>query len=232
MSTVLAVRHLAFEDLGLLAPMLADRGHTVRYLDAGVETIGSESLLEPDLVVVLGGPIGVADEDRYPFLTAELEALSARLAGRRPTLGICLGAQLMAKILGGSVTTAGPTEIGYAPLRLTDQAQHTPLRHLDGVPVLHWHNDFFSIPPDAVRLASTPSCPNQAYAIGAEILGLQFHLETPPADLERWLIGHAAALVAAGIDPRQLRQQAAQAGPGLTAAAGRVLAEWFAAIEL
>ena len=232
MNTVLAVRHLAFEDLGVIAPLLADRGHVVRYLDAGIDPFGPESLLEPDLVVVLGGPIGVADVDRYPFLAAELEALGIRLAAQRPTLGVCLGAQLMAQLLGGSVTRSEHTEIGYAPLTLTDRAYDTPLRHLEGVPVLHWHNDFFSIPPGAARLASTPACPNQAYAIGAEILGLQFHLETPPTDLERWLIGHTEALAAAGIDPRDLRHQAAQAGPDLMAAAQRVLSDWFSAIGL
>ena len=150
MSTVLAVRHLAFEDLGLIEPMLADRGHTLPYLDAGIDPIGNQSLLEPDLAVVLGGPTGVAEVDR-----------------------------------------------------------------------------------GAVRLASAPACPNQAYAIGAEILGLQFHLETPPTDLERWLIGHAEALAAAGLDPRHLRHEAAEAGPGLMAAAAdRVLADWFTAIGL
>lgn len=232
MKTVLAVRHLAFEDLGLLEPLVVDRGHTVGYLDAGVDPIGAESLLEPDLVVVLGGPIGAGDEDRYPFLTGELDALSARLAEHKPTLGICLGAQLMARVLGGSVTPSGQAEIGYAPLTLTSEANDTPLRHLEGVAVLHWHNDIFSVPPGAVRLASTAACPNQAYAIGPEILGLQFHLETPPADLERWLIGHTDGLATAGIDPRDLRQQAEQAGPPLTVAAHSVLVEWLAGIGL
>jgi len=232
MKTVLAVRHLAFEDLGLLEPLVTDRGHVARYLDAGVDTISVESLLEPDLVVVLGGPIGAGDEDRYPFLTTELAALQARLAEQRPTLGICLGAQLLARALGGSVAPSGRTEIGYAPLTLTNQAQDTPLRHLEGVAVLHWHNDVFSLPPGAARLASTTGCPNQAYAIGSGLLGLQFHLETPQADLERWLIGHAEALASAGIHPRDLRRQAEQAGPALTAAADRVLTEWIDAIGL
>jgi GMP synthase (glutamine-hydrolysing) len=180
MSTVLALRHLAFEDLGLLEPLLAHREHTVRYLDVGIDPIGPRSLLDAGLVVVLGGPVGANDEDRYPVLTAELEALRARLAVRGPTLGICLGAQLMARALGASVMPSGHTEIGYTPLTLTGHAEDSPLRHLDGVPVLHWHNDTFGIPPGAVRLASTALCPNQAYALGREILGLQFHLETPP----------------------------------------------------
>jgi len=197
MTTVLAIRHLAFEDLGLLAPLLTERGHTIRYLDAGIDPIGTDDLLDAALVVILGGPIGADDEDRYPFLAAELEAVRARLEEDRPTLGICLGAQLMARALGARVAPSGHTEIGYAPLTLTAEAEDTPLRHLSGVPVLHWHNDMFDMPDGTARLAATPPCPNQAFAKGPNILGLQFHLETPPTDLERWLIGHAEALTTA-----------------------------------
>lgn len=227
MSTVLAVRHLAFEDLGVIEPLLIERGHTVRYLDAGVDTIDAGTLLEPDLVVILGGPIGANDEDRYPFLADELAAVRTRLDLRRPTLGICLGAQLMARALGARVAPSGHTEIGYARLALTRHADDTPLRHLAGVSVLHWHHDVFTLPAGAVPLASTTHCPHQAFAVGPAVLGLQFHLETPPAALERWLIGHADALTAAGIDPRDLRRQAGQAGAALTAAAHAVLTEWL-----
>jgi GMP synthase (glutamine-hydrolysing) len=228
--SVLALRHLAFEDLGLLGPLLEERGHTTRYLEAGIDAIDDDVLLEPDLVVVLGGPIGANDTDRYPFLTAEIAAIGARLRADRPTLGICLGAQLMARALGARVAPSGQTEIGYAPVSLTADGLRTPLRHLAGVPVLHWHNDRFEIPDKAARLAETPSCDNQGFALGAKILGLQFHLETPPADLERWLIGHAEALAAARIDPRALRHQAARSGTALTPAARAAATEWLTEI--
>ncbi|HET6865427.1 MAG TPA: glutamine amidotransferase [Solirubrobacteraceae bacterium] len=226
MSSVLAIRHLAFEDLGLLEPLLTDRGHDARYLDAGVDPVAVRDVVAVGLVVVLGGPIGAHDEDRYPFLADELDALRARLAASQPTLGICLGAQLMARALGAEVAPSGRTEIGYAPLTLTAEAQGTPLRHLAGVPVLHWHNDTFDIPSGAVRLASTEACANQAYARGADVLGLQFHLETPAADLERWLIGHAEALTAAGIDARDLRRQAVEAGD-TSGAVRAALTDWL-----
>ena len=104
MPECIAVRHVAFEDLGLLAPLLAARGFSVRYLEAGVDDIGPSSLTASDLVVVLGGPIGVYEEEQYPFVREELSAIRARMEAAKPTLGICLGAQLMAKARGAKDT--------------------------------------------------------------------------------------------------------------------------------
>ncbi len=225
--TALAIRHLAFEDLGLLHPVLTDHGYAVRYLDVGVGDIEPEAVVAADLLVVLGGPIGTNDEDRYPFLVTEISAIRERLLGGGRTLGICLGAQLLARALGAEVRPSGHTEIGYAPLTLTREAFDSPLRHLDAVPVLHWHNDRADLPDGAVRLASTPHCPTQAFTAGPHVLALQFHLETDHRDIEPWLIGHAEALVAAGIHPRELRAAAAAAGPVLSTAATRVIEEWL-----
>src|SRR5271163_5105442 len=91
----LAVRHVAFEDLGLLGPLVAARGYGVRYHDAGVQPIDAETLLAPDLLIVLGGPIGVYERDAYPFIADEVAAIAARLQENKPMLGICLAAQMM-----------------------------------------------------------------------------------------------------------------------------------------
>lgn len=230
MKNAVAIRHLMFEDLGIIGPLLTDRGYSPRYLDAGIDAIDTDTLADADLVVILGGPIGANDSDRYPFLTAELKAVTARVQDGRPTLGVCLGAQLIARALGADVKATGRTEIGYAPLTLTAQAQDSPLRHLHDVPVLHWHGDQFDIPAGAVRLAATPTFPNQAFAAGPNILGLQFHLETHHRDIERWLIGHAEALVAADIHPESIRHCAADFGPALFDAAVRVFADWLDAL--
>ena len=152
----LAVRHVLFEDLGILEQLLRQRGYEVAYAEAGADRIAPDLALEPDLLVVLGGPIGVGDIERYPFLAEEVAALAARLAVGAPTLGICLGAQLMAAALGAEVAPTGRMVFGFAPLTLTDEGRDSPLAELDGVPVLHWHGDQFAIPDGAVRLAETP----------------------------------------------------------------------------
>lgn len=227
MPDCLAIRHIAFEDLGLLAPLLADRGFSLRYAEAGIDAFSVEALTKPELLVILGGPIGVYENDRYPFLDEEVAAVRARLDTGRPTLGICLGAQLMAKALGAAVAPGPQKEIGWAPLTLTDEGRASMLAMFATTPVLHWHGDNFELPAGAVRLASTPACPNQAFAIGNNVLGLQFHIEVDPARIEQWLIGHTVELGKAGIDPRALRRDASIIGRA-TAEKGRAaLAQWL-----
>ncbi|WP_420865274.1 glutamine amidotransferase-related protein, partial [Pseudoclavibacter helvolus] len=108
--TALVMRHVVFEDLGLLREVLTERGYRIRYLEAGEHDFSAgdavEELVAADLVVVLGGPIGVGDADRYPFLTPEIAAIQARVEAKRPTLGVCLGAQLMAAAMGAGVAPA------------------------------------------------------------------------------------------------------------------------------
>ncbi|RAI37753.1 glutamine amidotransferase [Rhodoplanes roseus] len=227
MKTCVAVRHVAFEGLGLLAPLLAARGYQVRYVEAPVEPLDEASLAAADLVVVLGGPIGVYEEDAYPFLLGETAAVAARLLAEKPTLGICLGAQLMAKALGADVAPGPQKEIGWAPLQVTDDGRAVGLGDFATTPVLHWHGDNFALPPGATRLAATAACPNQAFSVGPSILGLQFHVEVDPETIETWLVGHTVELGKAGIDPRTLRAQAASVGQA-TAEKGRAfMARWL-----
>lgn len=228
--TAVAVRHVGFENLGILGPILRERGFTVTYLDAGIDDIAVDALRSPDLLVVLGGPISANDTGLFPVLADEIAGIAARLGDDRPTLGVCLGAQLMARAAGETVMSSGAVEIGYAPVDLTEDGRMSVLAPLEGVPVLHWHGETFTLPAGAVNLASTPIATNQAFALGVTALGLQFHLEADPDQLERWLIGHSHELTANGIDIERLRADASEHGPRLLRAAEEVFSRWLDAV--
>jgi GMP synthase (glutamine-hydrolysing) len=228
MKWAVAVRHIHFEDLGILEPFLREQGYEVRYLDAGVDDLAAVDIASPDLVVILGAPIGAGDEEIYPFLADELALVRHRLDVQRPLLGICLGAQLIARVLGAEVKPMGVKEIGFSPLTLTEEGKASPLAVLGAAPVLHWHGDQFAIPHGATRLAYTDVCANQAFAVGRAVLGLQFHLEADPAKIERWLLGHACELGQTGVDPKEIRRQAREFGQALSAAARGVIGQWLA----
>jgi GMP synthase (glutamine-hydrolysing) len=233
MPHTVALRHVAFEDLGILEPLLAERGHAVHYVDVPVAELGAVDAIAPALLVVLGGPIGVYEDSAYPFLAAERELIARRLAARKPTLGICLGAQLMASALGARVYASGVKEIGWAPLELTAASRESCLRHLEDTPVLHWHGDTFELPAGAAHLASTPLCAHQAFAIGEYALGLQFHVEAAGRALERWFVGHCAEIAATpGIDVPALREQTLRCTPDIERAGRACLEEWLAGAGL
>ena len=201
MKTAAIIRHVHFEDLGTFAEPLARAGYEVKYYDIGAHALPARDPAATDLLIVLGAPIGVYEEDKYPFLREEIDLLTARLGAGRPMLGICLGAQLIARVLGAKVYPSGVKEIGWRPVDLTEAASTTPLRHLANTSVLHWHGDIFDLPRGAEHLASTAICRNQAFCVGSNILAVQFHPEADPtAGIEPWLIGHAAELASAGID--------------------------------
>lgn len=228
----MALRHVHFEDLGSFEAALTAAGYKVYYYDIGVHELWTLDPIKTDLVLVLGGPVGAYEIDAYPFLGEELDFLRIRLAADRPTFGICLGAQLMATALGAQVRASGIKEIGFAPLTLTDTGRESALARIDGLPVLHWHGDMFDIPHNAIRLAETVACPNQAFACGRNIMGVQFHPEADTTSgFERWLIGHAFEIAAAGIDPRQLRSDAQTHGARLRDAGRAMFAQWLQGIE-
>lgn len=230
MPQTLAIRHVPFEDLGLLGPLLAELGHDVRYVEAPTANLAALDPLAPDLLVVLGGPIGVYENDRYPFLDHEVALLAARLRAQRPTLGICLGSQLMARALGARVYSSGTKEIGWAPITLSAEGHRSPLRHLEGTAVLHWHGDTFDLPNGAVRLASTAECRNQAFSIGAHALALQFHGEAAGLALESWFVGHACEISATpGLSVPQLRADTARYSAALVRQGRECFREWLIA---
>lgn len=262
----LALRHVAFEDLGLLAPLLERRGHRVRYLDVPAAGLGTAAGLDPagpgseqdapslrdlesaDLVVILGGPIGVYETDAYPFLEPEIAAVARRVKTGSPTLGICLGAQIIAAALGARVHPGSMKEIGWAPVELTQAGRRSVLGQTEGIPVLHWHGDTFDLPAGAELLASTALYRNQAFsyphAPGAaegptvsmpppHVLALQFHLEATAEGLESWYVGHAAEIGATpGIEVMSLREAGVEGGAALRPQASKVFSDWLDLLNL
>lgn len=221
MKTVV-LRHVAFEDLGAFAPALAERGHDFLYVEAGE---GLERAEEADLLIVLGGPLGVRDESDYPYLRDEIDLLRTRLHQDLPTLGICLGAQLMAAALGASVYAGEKKELGWGRVSLQGAEADHPLAALRDAPVLHWHGDTFDLPEGATLLASSAVTPHQAFAVGRS-LALQFHVEAGGHGFERWLIGHTGELRAEGVDVRALRSDGARHAIA-AARAGRTVLHGF-----
>lgn len=232
MKTAVAIRHLMFEDLGLIEPWLRRRGWRVVLCDAGVDDLATMDQGPVDLLVVLGGPIGACDDLLYPFLADEVDLIRRRLESGRPLLGICLGAQLMARALGAAVRPMPHKEIGYGPLTLTPEGLASPLAQLGGQAVLHWHGDQFELPAGCAPLASTPMCANQAFMVGEHALAWQFHLEVDAARIEQWLIGHTGELRQAGIDIAALRRDAAQHRRALAQALDATLGDWLARMRL
>jgi len=227
MLTLLAVKHLGFEHLGVWHAALENRGFAIRYVDPARENLDALDAAKPDLLVVLGAPIGAFDDALYPFLTSEVRLIERRLASGRPLLGICLGAQLMARALGATVAPMADKEIGYSPLTLTEAGELSPLSALGDWPVLHWHGDQFDLAEGTTLLAATDHCPHQAYSLGPNVLGLQCHLETDAAEIEAWLMGHSAELIASGRDPRAIRADAQCFGPELAQRSTAVLDAWI-----
>lgn len=221
---VAVIQHLAFEDLGCIADVVANRGWHLDCVDATRRDFSSAQ--DADLLILLGGPISVNDAHHFAFLSDECRLLERRLAAGSPTLGICLGAQLIAQVLGADVYPMGFKEIGFSPLRLTEAGASHPLSEI-GVPVLHWHGETYDLPQEATHLASTERCAQQAFCVGTNILALQFHMEVRAQELEPWLVGHIVEIQAAGLDPGELRAQAGKWSQALESDAGRFLNAWF-----
>jgi GMP synthase (glutamine-hydrolysing) len=231
LSNVAVIRHLAFEGLGVFAPILKKRGLALTLYDAGVDDL-DEAIESADLLIVLGGPIGVYEQQRYPFLAQELAALQRRINQDHPTLGICLGAQLIAAAAGAQVYPGDIKEIGWGKLKLTPAGEKSSLAALHDIPVLHWHGDTFNLPDGAQLLAGNENYPHQAFSLGKNILGMQFHPEIDILKIEQWLIGHCYELSATGIDPVALRQTTHALWGLVEPAAKNLLMNWLDQLTL
>lgn len=186
-------QHVPFEDIGSLGADFKARGFELSstHWYRGDKTPALKSF---DALIVMGGPMGVADDQEYPWLTTEKTLIQDSIAAGKTLLGICLGAQLIAHVLGAKVSRNPYREIGWFPLEIPKESLTNPVAAiLNRYPeVFHWHGDTFTLPPGATWLAKSQGCNNQAFCLGQQIWGFQFHLETTP-ESARNLIAQCAA---------------------------------------
>ncbi len=205
---IFALYHSAGETVGLIGDVLKE----LRLPFKAVHLYEGEGLPRDtsDLegLIVMGGPMNVDDVDNYPFLLPEVQLIEKILHEKKPVLGICLGAQLMAKALGEKVFANGTKEVGWHPIKLTEHAKDDLLfkKFPSSVNVVHWHGDTFNVPSGAVHLAETDTCKSQAFRWGEKAYALQFHFEVTPPMLQSWCEAASEQnfIKAAGEDAQQI----------------------------
>jgi GMP synthase-like glutamine amidotransferase len=183
---VIAFRHIPYEGAGRIEQVLAARGIALEYADTYVSGARLPDVSQAAGLIFLGGFMSA--NDPLPWLRAEERLIEQAAARNQPVLGVCLGAQLIAKTLGARVYKNPVKEIGWFDIHFTAAAFDDPLfAGMSGVEtVFHWHGETFDLPPGGVLLASSEACRNQAYRVGAAVYGLQFHLEVTPGMIADW----------------------------------------------
>jgi len=179
-----ALQHVSFEGPAAIAGWAEGQGHSmsITRLDRG-ERLPELGVF--DVLVVMGGPMSVLEVERYPWMALEMDLIRKAVHAGKAVLGICLGAQLLARALGGRVYPAPEKEIGWWEVTAADHKGRAIVNLPRRFTPLHWHGDTFELPPGALHLARSPGCENQAFQFGERALGLQFHLEATPESVAR-----------------------------------------------
>lgn len=187
-----SLQHVPFEDIGSMTSDFRTRGYSLSTTH-WYRGDAAPAVNDFDALVVMGGPMGIYDEAIHPWLADEKILIKEAITAGKIVLGICLGAQLIADVLGGKVTRNPHKEIGWLPISINPAAATHPIAQVFAryPNVFHWHGDTFALPPGAMHLASSEGCANQAYVFQDKVYGFQFHLETTPASA-RALIEHCA----------------------------------------
>ncbi len=185
---ILIIKHIDIEGPGTLGDFLNAQREPFSIIELGT---GEKLPADPKLfkaVVVLGGPMNVDEEGRFPFLKPENDFIQQVLKAEIPFLGICLGSQLLAKAAGAKVVKSPVKEIGWYKIHLTDKGKRDPLfmGFREDDPIYHWHGDMFQIPSSGQLLAQSTGCPHQALKIGKNAYGLQFHVEVTDRSIKEW----------------------------------------------
>jgi GMP synthase-like glutamine amidotransferase len=195
MTEILIFKHVPFEGPGTLTEPL--KTLAIKHREVNLYEGGAPKDLEGcEGLIIMGGPMNVYEETEYPFLKDEDRLIKEALTKKLPMIGVCLGAQLMAKAAGAKVTKGQKKEIGWYPLHLTEEAKIDPVFKIlpEEIEVFQWHGDTFDIPKGAVRLASSELFSNQAFRIGKNAYAFQFHIEVTEAIIKEWIEINGAEL--------------------------------------
>lgn len=189
MRKIMVFQHVAHEPLGTLDPLIKAAGFRIRYIN-----FGRDPFLDPDVenyngLIVLGGPMGVYEANQYPHLKWEMKQIEKAVARNIPVLGICLGSQLIAHVLGSTVRKASQWELGWSDVELTTHAGSDPVfaHYRPKEKLFQIHQDTYDIPSSAIHLAKSNVCASQAFRYGEKTYGLQYHLEVDQAMIQRWM---------------------------------------------
>lgn len=183
--------HLQCEGLAIMGDVLFDRGFDIERWNTPRRGVDYVDALSPDLLIVMGGPVGTYQRNDFPFLQGEIDLVKERIAAGKSTLGICLGAQIIASALGcDSFRGDQGKELGWFPVTVNEEGMKTPARHLDGAKtnMFHWHGDTFELPKGAKLLASSEQYKNQIFSYGDHVMAVQCHPEVQSDQLEEWYV--------------------------------------------
>ncbi|MFA7597096.1 MAG: glutamine amidotransferase [Novosphingobium sp.] len=228
----LIIRHVPYEGVAGYREPIEAAGYEVDRIDVSDPAFSALDLCEPDLLIMMGGPMGVYEQDRYPWIGCQLRRLARRLDADRPTLGVCFGAQMIAAALGGHVYPGPVKEVGFHSVRIHDHALDSPLRHIVDVPILHWHGDTFTLPDNVDLLASSHVYEHQAFRRGRSLLALQFHAEMGlDPRFNAWIEEWPESVAEAGGDETSLRAAHDTLGPAAVQAGQAMIAEWLGKLQ-
>lgn len=232
MKRALIIRHVPYEGVAGYRQPIETAGYEIDRVDVTDPAFGALDLRSPDLLIMMGGPMGVYEQDRHPWIACQLRRLADRLAADRPTLGVCFGAQMIAAALGAQVYPGPVREVGFHPVEIRNGGHEGPLRHLVSVPVLHWHGDTFTLPEGVELLASSHLYEHQAFRRGQNLLALQFHAEMGEDErFHQWIEQWPDAVCESCGDTERLRAAHDEHGPGAVAAGRAMIGEWLEGVR-
>ena len=235
---ILVFQHVPYEPLGTLDPLLKEAGFRIRYVNFGREPDSRPCLDGYEALIVLGGPMNTDQIETYPNLITEVEIIREAVDQGKSVLGICLGAQLLAKALGGSVVRNKTREIGWYDVHLTEDGARDPVLSTFSKrqQVFQWHEDGIVLPPGAVHLATSDASSVQAFRMGEQAYGFQFHIEASASLIDRWLTVPANRRTLeeeeGRVDPEDIRRRCDQSIDALETLSRETFSRWVERFEI